>query len=424
MVEQNTAPAASQVPDIIALGERFAARGGDRVAQEYLRSGRSDMGEFQAMLLERVGSQPAQTSDVGMTPQEVRRFSFNRLLTALAAPPTDRAAREAAAFELEASEAAIRAQGRSLRGNAQATIPMDVLYGQRDLVAGTSTMGGYTVGTDLIGFVDLLKNRTHVIQAGATVLSGLQGLVAIPTLATSATAYWVAENVAPTEGALVFGQLTMSPKMLGAYVDVSRRLINQSSIDAENLVRNELVSQCAIALDLAALNGAGTGSEPSGILASTSVGTVTAGTNGGAPTWQNIVDLESAVANANADRGSLSYFINSKTRGKFKTVTKSTSAVTGFLWDNGATPVNGYAAYVTNQLPSNGTKGTSSGICSAGIFGNFADLMIGQWGGVDLMVDPYTGSNAGTLRVVCLQDVDIKIRRDGSFAYIKDWLTT
>lgn len=422
MTTETTAPAADNVADIIKLGEKYAQLGGDKVAQEYLRSGRKDLAEFQTILLERIGTKGSETaSDLGMSRSEASRFSVVRLVRALA-NPSDRAAREAAAFEFEASEAALRAQGRGLRGNAQATIPLDVLYSaQRDLIVATSTMGGYTVGTDMMGgsFIDVLRNTTYVVAAGATVLSGLNGAIAIPSKTSGATSYWVAEGTAPTEGAIVFGQVTMTPKTVGAWVDFSRKLMLQSSIDVEAMVRNDLYASLGLEIDRSALNGAGTGSEPSGILASTSVGTSTIGAQGGTPTWASIVELETLVAAGNADRGRTAYFFNSKTRGKLKTVVKSTSAVAGFIWEPDNT-VNGYQTYVTNQLPSNLTKGTTTGQ-SAAIFGNWQDLMIGQWGGLDLLVDPYTASNTGTVRVVALQDVDIAIRRAASFAVAKDY---
>lgn len=415
----------TSVTDIITLGEHFAEKGGDKIAQEYLRSGRASLQEFQGILFEKISTKASEAKpvNIGLNQAERSRFSMLRLVEALAYPT--QASRNAAAFELEASEAAVAARGYGLRGSAQATIPDDVLYhANRDLIVATSTMGGYTVGTETLGssFIDLLKNRTFVIQAGATVLSDLRGVIAIPTLATAPTAYWVAENTAPTEGAPTFGQQTMSPKMVGAWVDISRRLINQSSISVEMMMKAQLAEQIAVAIDAAAIAGAGTGSEPSGILTSTSVGTATAGTNGGAPTWQLMVDLETAVANGNADRGALAYFFNTKTRGKLKTVAKST-AVTDFIWTE-SDKVNSHRTFVTNQLSSALTKGTSTAICSAAIFGNWNDLVIGQWGGLDLLVDPYTGSAAGTLRVTALQDIDVMIRRNASFAYIKDLLTT
>jgi hypothetical protein len=75
-------------------------------------------------------------------------------------------------------------------------------------------------------------------------------------------------------------------------------------------------------------------------------------------------------------------------------------------------------------VPSNLTKGTSAGVCSAIILGNWSDLIIGQWGGLDILVDPYTGATAGTHRVVALQDVDIAVRRVASFVAIMDALTS
>lgn len=421
-MEQQHAPAADNVADIIKLGEKYTQLGGDKVAQEYLRSGRKDLVEFQTMLLERIGTKGSETaSDIGMSSAERNRFSVVRLVRALA-NPSDQAARRDAAFEFEASEAALKAQGRGLRGNAQATIPLDVLHhAQRDLIVATSTMGGYTVGTDMMGgsFIDILRNTSYCVAAGATVLSGLNGAIAIPSKTAGATAYWVAEGTAPTEGAIVFGQVTMTPKTVGAWVDFSRKLMLQSSIDVEAMVRADLYGSLGTEIDRAALNGAGTGSEPAGILASTSVGTSTIGAQGGAPTWASIVELETLVAAGNADRGRTAYFFNSKTRGKLKTIVKSTSAVAGFIWEPDNT-VNGYQTWVTNQLPSNLTKGTTTGQ-SAAIFGNWQDLMVGQWGGLDLLVDPYTASNTGTVRVVALQDVDVAIRRVASFAVAKDY---
>ena len=116
----------------------------------------------------------------------------------------------------------------------------------------------------------------------------------------------------------------------------------------------------------------------------------------------------------------MGYLTNAKVRGKLKQVSK-VSGQNGFVYDGDM--VNGYRTGISNQVPSNLTKGSASGICSAILFGNFADLIIGQWGSLDLMVDPYTGSTAGTVRVVALQDVDVAVRHAESFAAMKDALT-
>jgi hypothetical protein len=95
-----------------------------------------------------------------------------------------------------------------------------------------------------------------------------------------------------------------------------------------------------------------------------------------------------------------------------------------YVWSENSSPVNGYNAVVTNQVSSALTKGSSSGVCSAIFFGNWADLLIGMWGGLDLLVDPYTASTTGTVRVTALQDIDIAVRHPESFAAMLDALTT
>jgi HK97 family phage major capsid protein len=214
----------------------------------------------------------------------------------------------------------------------------------------------------------------------------------------------------------------MNPKTVGAFTDISRKLMLQSSIDVEAFVRNDLATVLALAIDLAAINGSGSNNQPTGILATSGIGSVAGGTNGGAPTLANMIDLETAVSVANADVGSLAYLTNAKVRGKLKQTFKNATYGDVPVWGDG-NMVNGYNAAVSNQVPSNLTKGTASGVCSAVLFGNFADLIIGQWGALDLMVDPYSNSTSGTVRVVALQDVDVAVRHAESFAAMKDALT-
>jgi hypothetical protein len=154
---------------------------------------------------------------------------------------------------------------------------------------------------------------------------------------------------------------------------------------------------------------------------------VPGGTNGAAPTYENMVDLESALANVNAAVGNMAYLTNSKVRGKLRTTEEFASTNGRPVWTSAGGmdgSVLGYQAVVTNSVPSNLTKGTASGICSAIIFGNWSDLLIGLWGGLDLMVDPYALATSGGRRVIALQDLDIAVRHPESFAAMLDALTT
>ena len=402
--------------EIIAMGEQFKAYGADGVAAECLRNGKS-VEETRAAIMTKIGTRAMPSADIGMTQEEARSFSFVRAINALA-NPGDRRAQEAAKFEREASDAFATKMGRAAQGFY---VPVEVQ--KRDLLVGTATAGGDTVATQLLAtnFIDLLRNKMAMTGLGAQFLTGLVGQIAIPRQTSGATAYWVAENGAPTESQQAFDQVTMTPRTLGAFTDISRKLLLQSSIAVEGFVRNDITTVIALAIDLAAINGSGASNQPTGILNTAGIGSVAGGTNGLAPTWAHIIALETAVAVANANIGNMGYLTNAQVRGKLLATEKATN--TGaFVWADNNT-LRGYKTEVSQQVPSNLTKGSASGICSAILFGNWADLIIGQWGSLDLMVDPYTGSTAGTVRVVALQDVDIAVRHAESFAAMKDALT-
>ncbi|MGB0809606.1 MAG: phage major capsid protein, partial [bacterium] len=208
-------------------------------------------------------------AEIGLSEKETRAFSWLRAINYLS-NPNDRAAREAAGFEIEASEAASQKLGRASRG---ITIPQEVL--SRDLTVGTASAGGNLVATDLLAgsFIDILRNASALDQAGATVLTGLSGNVAIPRQSGAATAYWVAESGAPAESQQSVDQVTMQPRTVAAFTDYSRRLLLQSSIDVENMIRRDLAEVLALKIDYAGLYGTGGNSEPLGLKNTTGIST-------------------------------------------------------------------------------------------------------------------------------------------------------
>jgi HK97 family phage major capsid protein/HK97 family phage prohead protease len=412
----------TRAAEIIALGELHSKRGGEKIASDALRAGKS-VEEFKADLINHLAKQPLPSAEIGMSDKEARNFSFMRAINALA-NPGDRKAQEAAAFEREASDAFASKQGRSAQGFF---VPVEVQ--KRDLTVGTTTAGGHTVSTDLLAssFIDLLRKSMMVNTMGAQMLTGLVGNIAIPRQTSGATAYWVAESGAPTESAAAFDQVTMSPKTVGAFSDISRKLLLQSSMDVENFVRTDLATVLALAIDLAAIHGSGSSNQPTGIVATSGIGSVVGGDNGLAPTWAHIIELWSDIAVANAAVGRTGILTNAKVIGKLMGTLKA-SGVSGYICEqfpdaSNMTNIGGIRAGVSNQVSSALTKGTSSGVCSAIVHGNWNDLIIGNWGTLDLMVDPYTGSTSGTVRVVALQDVDIAVRHAESFSAMLDALT-
>lgn len=390
------------------------------------------MDQFRAEALKAMASKRGQmtpVADVGMSDKEVKNYSFLRALNALA-NPTDMRAREAAGFEFEASRAASEKQGREVKG---LLVPVDVLKRSiaqglqtraSDDLVGTASKGGNLVATNLLtaNFIDLLRNAMVIQRLGTQYLTGLVGNIAIPKQTGGGTFYWVAEDGSATGAGQAIGQVAMSPHTGAAKTQISRKLLIQSSLDVEAFVRGDIAKIVGLGIQQAAINGSGSSNQPTGILATSGIGSVDGGTDGAVPSWANVVGLETEVAVANADVGTLGYLTNAAVRGKLKTTEKA-SGYPQYIWADGAEPLNGYAAAVTNAVPSNLTKGTSSGVCSAIVFGNFADLIIGMWGGLELQVDPFSAGDTGAVIVRAFQDVDVAVRHAESFAAMEDALT-
>lgn len=357
-----------------------------------------------------------ESAKVGMTPKETRQYSLVRAIRAAASGDWSNAG-----LELEASRAEEERRDTPPRSFY---VPADVLE-TRDVTVGTGT-GDQLVATDLLAgsYIDLLRNKMMVRAAGARIMSGLVGDVAIPKASSGATAYWVAEDGEPTESTPAWTQVTLSPKFVGTYVDISRKTLQQATPDVEMLVRDDLAAKLALAIDYAALHGSGSSNQPTGIASTSGIGSVVGGTDGANPDWADIIDLETAVAIDNADIGALAYMTNAAVRGYLKQAVRVSSTDSRFIWGEGQYPLNGYPVHVTNQVASDLDKGTSTGVCSAIFFGNWNDLLIGMWGGLDILVNPYTLSTTSQVRVVAFQTIDIAVRYAQSFAAMLDALTS
>jgi HK97 family phage major capsid protein len=410
----------ARVQKIMAMAAHL---GLDELAKKAVKDGTS-ASDFAELAFAEIRTNPDTVAkkhqpEIGLTPKEARQFSFLRAINALA-DPTNRQAQEAAAFEFEVSRAAAKKYGQKEGG---ILVPWDVL--RRDLTAGTATGGAEFVATEVPSdFIDVLRNASYILQ-DATVLRGLQGDLAIPKIATGATAYWVAEGDPITESTPVTGSVPLAPHTLGAWTDISRKFALQSSVDAENLVRSDIAKSVALEIDRAALHGTGSNDQPKGVAAQQGIGSVIGGAAGAAPDWADIIDLESAVAVANADLGNLKYYTNAKVRGKLKKTVVAAGTSADMVWDyrSPMAPLNGYDVRVTNQVASNLVKGGSGAVCSAIFFGNWADLLVGMWGNIELTVNPYALQTSGGIRVVALADVDIAVRHVASFAAMLDALT-
>ena len=295
---------------------------------------------------------------------------------------------------------------------------------------GAGSAGAYIVPTEYVNqIVELLRAESVVIKSGATIMSDLVGSpVQIPTQTGGATGYWVGENVAITESDLTLGQINLTPKKVGALVKLSNTLIKLANPSAEALVRSDIATTIALQIDIKALRGTGASYEPSGVNIATNLNTVAIGVSGGDLTFDHLIDMEYELAVDNALRGKLGYIFHPAVRRKLLKL-----KVAQYSGDTGGqyiiAPITesvfrnwlGYPYTMTTQIPINLSKGGGSSLTEV-YFGNWADLLIGQWGGMEMMAsqEASTAFEADQTWVRVLQEVDVAVRHGQSFCLIND----
>lgn len=400
------------------LAEQYAKYLKPNHGPDAVRNGKS-VDQFKDQIIELMISRHTDTSaiHIGLTQKEVKRYSFGKALRAATLGDW-----RDAGFERECSEAVSRITGAQAEGFF---LPPEVMA--RDFNVGTSSEAGNLVATELRSdqYVDALRNQLVMARLGARVLAGLTGNVDLPRKATPSTIGTTSEVGSASETSPLTAKATLSPKRATAYVEVSKQAIIQSAMSLEAMIRDDLITGAAVHIEKMSINGTGTAPQMTGIRYTTGIGTVVAGagTSGGTLAWANIVDLESACANANAEPDSYAgYLINTKTRGKAKQVQKGTNLP--FLWDGGMQPLNGYRALVSNNMLSNITQGTSTTVCSSAIFGSdWSMATIGLFGAPDVVVDPYSKADTGQVKITLNQFADFAIRQPACFAKSDDILT-
>ncbi len=307
---------------------------------------------------------------------------------------------------------------------------------KRALDTGAGTTGGFIVPNQYIAeIIELLRAESVVMGMGATVLSGLVGSpVEIPKQTGGATAYWVGENSAITESQQAFGQLDLTPKQVAAMVKMSSRFMNLSDPSGEAMVRRDLAQVIALAIDLAALRGTGSSTQPLGIVNTPGISEVEIDTNGGAFSWDIASQMEGKLEDSNALRGRLGYVTHPKVKRLLKRLripqfsgqTDGEYIFNPVMSDAQLDAQLGTPIRSTTQLPVNLEKGSSGAVCSEVIFGNWQELIVGQWGGLEFMASSETSDafakNQTWIRVI--QEVDVALRHTESFCLVNDAIIT
>lgn len=418
------------------------AREDGRSADQFFTDAMELAGKGQGQ--ERVLNQDS-SNPIGMEAGDLRNYSVMRachLMDKIAQGSVTQRDYKDAGLELEVHRAAMENwdRKREVRG---VLIPDDVLtariypieatglrnhraavaagrWMQRDLTVGAGSVSNMVETTvDMVSFIDLLYARLVIMGLGARTISGLVGDLAIPRMTTGSTVTYVGEATAGSESTPVFDQVTLTPKTATTFVDISRKSMLQTNAAVEAIVMDDLARQFALKMDASAINGnpdaSATPSDPRGILYTTGTGSSTGDGTG----YTMVTELEAEVAIDDADVGALGFLTNPQVR-KVLRRAKIDTGSGELVWPAQAGTLLGYNAAVSTQVPSDLQ---SAGDKSAMIFGNWNDLLIGIWSGLDIIRDPYSASTKGDLRIVAFHDHDIAVRHAESFATAEDLAT-
>lgn len=278
-------------------------------------------------------------------------------------------------------------------------------------------------------YIDVLRPKLRVAQLGATVLPDLVGEVDIPRMTAGAGTSWVAEHSAVSEQTPTFDTVQMSPKTVGAYTEISRRMVINANPGIEQIVRADLANALANEIDAKAIAGDGTSNTPTGVLNVSGRSTQSLATL----SWENILAFISAVETSDALVGmemvtaalspgeSMSTPMGWLTNGHAVKKLRSTiKIVNSEFIQPFANELAGYRLLTSSNVPGN--PNVSPVVDGSIIFGNWSDLLVGYWSAVDILVNPYHTDvfAKGGVLISALQDVDVAVRHAESFCTTND----
>ena len=404
----------------------------------------SSIDQAREAVLDQISAKPTPTVSAPEIQPEVLRKEKYSLIEAIKAGYTRDFSSRAAGFAREISQEVERS-GVNRTKEQSILVPYAALqrnslesqFQRATYNTGSANTGGNLVETELLDqdFVEALRNESLLLTLGARTMTGLVGNIDIPRRSGVSTMYWLAnQTTAITQSESTFDQISMAPKNAGVLSKFTRQTLLQATPGIEGLIRDDLRETVGTGVDLAILNGTGSSGQPTGIMQTSGIGSVAGGTNGADITLEHLVDLEKEVLIDNAGGGSMAYLTNPKVVAKLKKLRAGGSA-TGdgvFLWNTnetaigrGSTPggANGYTIGSTNQVPSNLTKGSASSICSAVLFGDFSQAIVGFWGnGLELAMSDSdsTDFTKALTAMRAIITIDVAVRRAEAFSIMLD----
>lgn len=304
------------------------------------------------------------------------------LIKAISARANGQSIEEYADF-MEAGKAQMRKAGLNFVGDI--VIPAEY---RADILAGTATQGQEVVAEDKMTILPPLRDSLVLGQAGATIMTGLVGDVSIPAYAGT-TALWKGEVAAAVDGAGAFEEILLTPKRLTTYIDISKQFLLQDSASAEAMLMTDIIDAVTTKLETTILGDvSGSTTSPAGIFYGATDVT-------GTTVHATLVNMEKELAESKVS-GNYAFIMAPSVKATLRTTQAATSL--DFILNNNQ--VIGYPYYSTNAVPTTRIA-----------LGRWSDLVVGQWGSYDIVVDPYTAAINGKVRIVINAYFDAKFRR-------------
>ena len=396
-----TDKAQKRINELSAIGDQFKDfEGAKQMADQAIRSGES-VEDFTKRMMKHISEKGSKWApEIGMSAAETKRFSITNAVRAMLSNDWS-----GAGLEREASQAfAEKAKAAGIQRQSETSFFLPIEVQRRDMTVGSATAGGNMVATDLRpqDFIELLRNRQVIAALGARRLTGLIGNADITKQTGAATGYWLgSESTAITESGQTVGLLQLRPKVLGAYTEVSRLLLQQSTPDADMFVMDDLAKVLAVAIDAAAINTGGSGA-PVGILGTSGIGSVT-GTD---LALADILEFQTDVAGANALNANCAYLTTPSVAALLAQRQKFSSTDTP-LWTGNILDGNvlGFKGVTSLQVPS-----------ATMIFGDFSQVIQAEWGALEIATNPYANFAAGITGIRAFYTCDVGVRVAGAFS--------
>jgi len=384
--------------------------------------------EFRGELLDAIGNEPLETPAhvVDVPVKEQREYSLARMIRAQATGDWSEAG-----FEREMADEVQHRTGRAARG---VYVPDFAWRAGAMATAATGAVGDENVVDNFIPtvhrgdmFIEALRARQVMANLGVTFMGGLTNRIKMPKFSAGATAAFVEELGDVADQSQTDAGVTLQPRTMGCFVDISRLALKESVPALDQIVQDDLLRAAADLIESTAISGSGSGGQPTGILNNGDVGNVdiSADTDVAALTWADLTDLVKTVEDADGiiNAQTLGWLSNPKVKAKMANTVKVSSTDSIMLLNDPWNSIYGYRAEFTSNVPSNLNPGDGGTDGSALIFGDFSQLIVGLFGGADIMIDETTGGLAGTTRIIMHQDIDVAIRHGASFA-ITDEVST